>query len=95
MSYKEIAAGVAKLVEEKQQAYGNAFEKITAILKVLYPYGIVPDEYQNLGLVIRILDKIARIAEHNGDDLMQEDSWKDICGYTLLAMAQKDEGEEE
>jgi hypothetical protein len=96
--YEDIAVKIAALVEQKQEAYGDAFGKITKILRVLYPYGITPSEYQNLGLVIRILDKLARIAEHNGDDPMQEDSWRDICGYSILAQASKPEdkdGEEE
>ena len=90
---KDIAIQIAELVDNKQKAYGNAFEKVTEILKVLYPQGVPVYKYQDFLTVVRILDKICRISSlpTNGKDSMGEEPWKDIMGYALLAIENKKE----
>ncbi len=85
--FMTIATDLGKLLEVKNEAYGNAFSKITEILKILYPEGIKPEQYQDLGLVIRILDKLSRIAKDN--DPLGESPFQDIAGYAILAQTIK------
>lgn len=80
-----IATKVAKLVEEKQAQYGNQITSMGPILKELYPGGIKPDQYNDLTLIVRILDKIGRITKGNGEG--NEDAWGDLLGYSLLGKA--------
>jgi hypothetical protein len=81
-SYEELAAGIGRLVEEKQKAYGDSFGRSGEILKILYPDGVRPDEYGNVLAVTRIVDKLFRIA--NQPDAFQESPGRDIAGYGLL-----------
>lgn len=83
--FVNIATKVAKLVEEKQKQYGNAVGAAGAILKELYPDGVKPEQYGNLALIIRMLDKISRITKGNGEG--DEDAWTDLIGYSILGKA--------
>lgn len=81
-SYVDIATGIAKLVEEKQKAYGNSFENATKIFEILFPNGIKKEQYQNILVIARILDKLNRIATN--EKAFGESPWRDITGYSLL-----------
>lgn len=83
MTYSEIAAEVAALVEKKQKAYGDSFSKSGAILRVLYPNGLSPEDFDDALTIIRIIDKLFRIATDR--DAFGEDPWRDVMGYALLA----------
>lgn len=87
------AAKVGRLVDQKNAAYGNSAAKTGAILRELYPDGLRPDQYDDALLVVRILDKLSRIAQRgvDGRDLGGESPYQDIAGYGLLGMV-KDEG---
>ena len=61
-SLKEISINLGSLLEEKNKAYGSAFSKSSEVLKILYPNGIQPEQYTDLLLTTRILDKLFRIA---------------------------------
>ena len=82
--YEEQAEAIGKLVAEKNAAYGSAFAEAHHILKVLYPNGISPDQYTDALAVIRVIDKLFRIA--NKKDAFGESPWRDIAGYSLLAL---------
>jgi len=87
-AYKNAAVSVAELVAEKQLAYGNAVEKTTEIIKVLYPNGIPIEAYPTALIVVRIIDKLMRIATSKGKiDQMNESPFQDILGYSLLALS--------
>lgn len=90
MKIKKIAADISQLVEEKQDAYGNAFERTAQILSILYPNGIGVEQLQDAALLVRVLDKICRIAHDN--ETMGESPWRDICGYSLLALQRIEAG---
>lgn len=66
----------------KRKSYGNSFNDAPSILLKLYPNGITADSYEDLLTIVRILDKLYRIA--NKADT--EDPWKDIAGYAILAL---------
>lgn len=82
MTYSEIGAEIGKLVDEKQKAYGDSMGKAPRILRILYPDGIRPDQYDDVLAIVRILDKFSRIATCK--DAFEEDPWRDIAGYGIL-----------
>ena len=81
MGVKRIAADVAALVEEKDTAYGASFDRAGDVLRVLYPGGVKVEQYDDLLAVVRIVDKLFRIA--NGSQ-GTESPYLDIVGYGLL-----------
>lgn len=81
---KEISLDLGSLLEEKNKAYGSAFSKSSEVLKILYPNGVNPDQYTDLLLTTRILDKLFRIATDKS--AFNEEPWKDIAGYGLLGI---------
>lgn len=92
-NYAKLAEELGRLVNEKQQAYGNSAGNTGYVLRILYPNGISTDAYRDAMLVVRVLDKLNRIANASGErDPMGESPWKDIAGYGLLGWAM-DEGD--
>ena len=60
--FKKITDDLAQILSIKDEAYGNAFDKTTQSLSLLYPNGIKVEQYKDLHVIIRMLDKISRIA---------------------------------
>jgi hypothetical protein len=58
-------------------------------LSVLYPSGIKPEQYTDALAIIRVIDKLFRIA--NNKDAFSESPWRDIAGYALLGIANSEE----
>lgn len=81
MTYTELGQEIGALVEEKQKCYGNSFGRSGAVLRVLYPDGVKPEQYDDMLAVTRIVDKLFRVA--NGD-MGGESAYVDIVGYGLL-----------
>lgn len=86
--FLKITNELGELLATKNEAYGNAFEKTTKILELLYPKGIEVSQYKDVHVIVRILDKLSRIARDN--DPMGEDPFKDIGGYAILAQVIRD-----
>lgn len=84
-NYIDIAQSLGKLVQAKQEAYGDSFSKSKEIINILYPDGIKPENYQDALTIIRIIDKLFRIA--NKKDAFGESPYRDIAGYALLGLA--------
>ena len=80
--YVEIGYDIGKLTQEKNEAYGDSWVKTEQMLKVLYPHGVPTMAYQHLLLMVRVLDKICRIATNQ--KALGESPWKDIAGYGIL-----------
>lgn len=80
--FLNAATEIGFLVEEKNKAYGDSFQKSQEIIKILYPDGVQPDQYRDLLGIIRVLDKLFRLA--NNKNAFEESPWTDICGYGLL-----------
>ena len=89
--YHKIAREIADLVVQKQAAYGNSFGKAKEFIKILYPDGIPVERYGDMLTLVRIWDKIMRIA--TSKDALGESPYADILGYCLLAL--KEEGDYE
>ena len=88
LNYEIIALEIGKLLNEKQNSYGNAFGEMAAIFKILYPEQILPHQYGDILTIARIMDKIFRISNlpESKIDSMGEEPWKDIAGYAILAL---------
>lgn len=85
MDYEKTATEIGKLVAEKNKAYGDSFGQASKILEVLYPDGIPVDSYRDALALIRVIDKLFRLA--NKKDAFGESPWRDICGYAILGVA--------
>lgn len=75
------AARIADLVEKKNASYGDSITSSEALMKILYPNGVSIEQYKDSLLVVRILDKLKRIATNN--DSFNENPWDDIAGYGI------------
>lgn len=80
--YIELAKQIGKIVQEKQEAYGDSFGKSGQVMRILYPDGILPKQYDDALCVVRIVDKLFRIATDR--DALGESPYVDISGYGLL-----------
>jgi hypothetical protein len=87
-TFQDIALETADTLVLKDKAYGSSFNKTAEFLKLLFPDGVVDDQYSHLMYIVRVLDKIGRIA--NCSLLPPEegvlDAYKDINGYTTLML---------
>jgi hypothetical protein len=83
--FMQLATDLGTLLAEKNLAYGDAFSKTTQILTLLYPQGIKVEQYKDVHVLVRMLDKMSRIAQDN--DPMGESPYKDLAGYAILAQA--------
>ena len=88
-SYEMIGVEIGKLVDEKQLAYGDSFNKSLGILKILYPEGIKLEQYPDVLAVVRVIDKLFRIATNK--NAFGENPWMDIAGYSILKVKQSTE----
>lgn len=81
--YFGAASDIASLVIKKQAAYGDSFGKSGQIMAILYSNGISPDNLNDALTVVRVIDKLFRIATDK--DALGESPWQDVMGYALLA----------
>ena len=92
--YKEYGREVGKLVDEKQVAYGDSVRVSEEVLKVYLQkyknedntYTIPESLLYHLFLQVRIIDKQNRIFNNPDGDLMSENPYSDISGYSLLGI---------
>ncbi len=85
MDYKSLGADIGKLVAQKQVAYGDSFGRSGAVLRALYSNGISAAQLDDALTVVRVLDKLFRVATDR--DALGESPWRDIAGYALLSVA--------
>lgn len=85
MKYSEIGLGIGETVEKKQAAYGDSFGKSGQVMRILYPEGVSPGKLDDALTVVRVLDKLFRIATDR--DALGESPWRDIAGYALLSVS--------
>jgi hypothetical protein len=83
---RAVGEDVARVVVEKNRAYGDAINKVADVMHTLFPDGITPDKYMDMLLIVRVLDKLSRIAD--GDpEAFDETPWRDIAGYGICGGA--------
>jgi len=83
--YAALGQKIGELVQSKNAAYGDSFANSGKILAILYPNGVAPSQYSDMLTVVRILDKLARIATRK--DAFGESPFRDIAGYGILGVA--------
>lgn len=80
--FEALGKKIGALVDRKNKAYGNSFFKCGAFLRICYPDGIKPDQYEDALCIVRIFDKQMRIATDR--TAMGESPYQDIAGYGIL-----------
>jgi hypothetical protein len=90
--FAAIGSEIGAMVAEKNRAYGSSFDKSSDFLTILYPSGITPEQYGDMLAIVRIFDKMMRIATDR--DAFGEDPFKDIVGYGLLSVRRRREESE-
>ena len=91
--YEKIGKQIGELVDQKNAAYGSSFAEAHKILSVLYPSGIKPEQYTDALAIIRVIDKLFRIATKK--DAFGESPWQDIAGYGMLGVANANKEKEQ
>ena len=81
--YKQIGTVIGTLVDQKNKQYGDSFNQAGDVLEILYPNGVKPEQYKDMLAVVRVVDKLFRVAHGKQGN---EDPWQDIAGYGLLGM---------
>lgn len=85
MDYRTIACELGELVTQKDRAYGSSVASAGQVLAIYYPHGVRPEQYGDMLLMARVLDKLSRIATDR--DALGESPWRDIAGYGLIGAA--------
>ncbi len=80
-AYEALGRSIGAMVDRKQVEYGDSFHRCEAIIRVLWPDGIPVESYVDALAVVRVIDKLFRIAAGKRGD---ENPWADIAGYGLL-----------
>ncbi len=80
--FLDAAIAIGTLTDEKNEAYGDSFQRSGDVLEILYPEGVMPSQYRDALGVVRVVDKLFRIATRK--DAFGESPWRDIAGYSLL-----------
>lgn len=79
---ESLGSEIGKMVDEKQKVYGDSYSRSGEIMRILYPNGIPVEQYDDALAVIRVIDKLFRIATDK--DALGESPWRDIAGYGIL-----------
>lgn len=88
--FKALGTAIGELVEQKQAAYGDSFGRSGAVLRALYPDGVKPEQFDDMLAIVRIVDKLFRLATAPG--ALGESPGRDIAGYGLLIAARHEGG---
>lgn len=78
----EMGTKLGEIVAKKNEAYGDAVRNVARIIKILYPNGISTEQIPAMLVIVRMIDKMSRIA--NQPNFGGEDPALDISGYGLL-----------
>lgn len=84
IDYEKLGSEIGKLITNKQAAYGDSFHKSGEVMKQLYPNGIPVSNYVDVLAIVRIIDKLFRLA--TDPNWGGESPWGDIAGYSLLRL---------
>ena len=88
----DIAKNVRDIVITKNETYGDSVSKSAKLMHVLYPDGIAPSHYDDAHLIIRVLDKLSRLASADITKRAKYDAWQDIAGYGIIGASNHEEG---
>jgi hypothetical protein len=88
--FQVVANEIGDVVAEKNAAYGDAFNRAGDVMRVLYPSGIAPEQMTDALGVVRVVDKLFRIA--NKRDAFGGSPWRDVAGYGILGATRDEPG---
>ncbi len=80
---------MGELTQLKNLAYGDSFRKSGEVLKLLFPTGVQPEQYRDALAILRVVDKLFRVATRK--DAFGESPWRDIAGYGIVAAVADEE----
>ena len=80
--FETLGLEIGRLVAEKNAAYGDSFARSGEVMRILYPAGVRPDQMDDALGVVRVVDKLFRVATDR--DALGESPWRDIAGYGIL-----------
>lgn len=83
--FEEAGRNLGILVDTKQAAYGDSFTKSGEMMRMLYPEGVPLEKLDDALVVVRVIDKLFRVATDR--DAFGESPWQDVAGYGLLGAA--------
>lgn len=83
-NYRNLGQRIGEIVSKKQVAYGDSFGKSGDVMRILYPYGISHEQMDDALAVVRIIDKLFRVA--NKRNAGGESPFADIAGYAILGV---------
>lgn len=86
-TFRAIASKVGETCAAKNAAYGDSFARSGEVLRIMFPEGIRPDQFDDALGVVRVVDKLFRIATDR--DALGEDPWIDVAGYGVLGAARR------
>jgi len=87
--FKEIADKIGSMVEEKNVQYGDSYANTQKFLDILYPESIPVEKFSDIVCIIRIFDKLKKVAAQVESD--EENPYADLIGITIR-MADNQEG---
>ena len=82
--FLSIGEELGQMLASKNRKYGDSYARMAHVLPMFYPDGVPGDHLLDAVFILRIIDKLMRIASAQGDD--EEDPVKDIAGYAMLRM---------
>jgi len=77
--WADIFGEIAVVVDRSNKAYGDSFRLSAEFLKILWPDGVPSESYADMLAIIRVFDKMKRIATMK--DAFGESPARDIAGY--------------
>ncbi len=89
--YEKIGGYIGGLVDSQSRAFMESFRRAADILRILYPIGIKPVQYEEFLAQERVIDQQFQIAAQKTG--AGENPWQHIAGYALLKCRDIDMGE--
>lgn len=86
-NFARVAMELSVLLSQKNKAYGDSYYKAGEFLKLIYPNGLKPENYDDALTLVRMFDKMARIATKK--DALGESPYRDLAGYAILAITRE------
>jgi hypothetical protein len=82
-------------VNEKREKYGGDVDTVVInMLATLFPGGLSVERYDDAIFLIRICEKLGRIASEQIDADAKTDAYGDIVGYGLLGLLKDEAGKD-
>jgi hypothetical protein len=79
---ENLGTRLGVMLQAKNEAYGSAFLKCDEFLSILWPDGVPRSAYGTMLILVRMFDKMMRIA--TAPDAFNEDAESDLAGYAML-----------